>query len=69
MQQDARYLKLHVHGNKAGKLLAHLTKESFKPIMIPNVLDVLGNLQTDPVTNCILFRDYYEHLYSHPRLT
>lgn len=64
MHQDVRDLKLFKHGNKVGKLLAHLTKEAYKPAVIPCIQDGKGDLQTEPEAINKISQDYNQMLYS-----
>lgn len=63
-QKEALDLKYHLHGNKAGKLLAHLTKETFKPTVIPKIRNTQGTLHTEEDKINKVFMDYYTLLYS-----
>lgn len=63
-QQDVRDLWLFIHGNKACKLLANLTKETYKLISIPKIQDKTGTIHTNPDNINKISKEYYEILYS-----
>lgn len=64
IHKDSRELLLHRFGNKPGKLLSHLTKETFTSIAISKMKKQDETKITEAKEISELFENYYTSLYS-----
>lgn len=52
------------HGNKAGRLLAYLTRPEYAPSSIPRIMTTQGQISDTPEDIMMTFLDFYKDLYS-----